>query len=127
MNIHIENISKKTKGEGTYFTFALTYEEDAFHIRTSGWRYFPSTGTISAPAREAAKGRYVPVVWLGGFTYDQTKEHVQDYFVNHGFCEVPWELPTEKVESPAPPKHPKTETSEQRNRRLLDKQGRKVK
>lgn len=99
MTIQVESIAKKTNEKQTYFTFTLTLVfEDFGTVQTHGWRYFPSTGSIAAPARKTG-ARYTPTVWLGGFLYEQVEEDVQKYFVRLGLCEEPFESPEQRKET----------------------------
>lgn len=128
MKVQIDEIAKKTNGQGgEYFTFSLTLVfEDYGTVKTRGWRYFSSTGTVAAPARKAGE-RYTPTVWLQGFLYDDVKEEVPRYFISLGLCEEPWEEPTKREPKGVPSASDKYakqkhETQEQRNERLLDAQ-----
>ena len=97
MTIQIENISKQMHEGQTYFAFSLTlaFAELGF-VKAKGWRYYPSTGTVGAPAKNVgtkARPRWVPIQWLEGKLYDLVTEYVQGYFISIGLCEEPWESP----------------------------------
>jgi hypothetical protein len=92
MTTQIENIGKQENGGQTYYTFSLTLVfPNLGYVKTSGWRYFSSTGTLGAPGRNKGNGRWIPIQWLGGHLYDQAVEDVQKHFVSLGLCEEPYE------------------------------------
>lgn len=97
MLTQIENEAKQTKEDICYWTFTLKLVFENFgSVRETGWRYFPSTGTIAAPKRNVGNKRYVPTSWLSGFLYDQVAEDVPRFFISQGLCEEPWELSEKK-------------------------------
>ena len=95
MTIQLENIGKQMNEGQTYFTFSLTLAfPELGYVKAKGWRYFPSTGTIGAPAKNVGtkgKPRYVPTQWLEGKVYGVVLEYVQGYFISMGLCGEPWE------------------------------------
>jgi hypothetical protein len=97
MNVQIEDIVMHVNEGQTYFSFSLTLAfPELGSVKTKGWRYYPSTGSLQAPCVNKGskkQPRWMTTQWLGGKLYDIVLDYVPWYFICHGFCEEPFESP----------------------------------